>query len=93
MVMSHLPCEQVVVVVSLLALAVGVSGLTLAGGFYVNPYDIAPRYAINICTLSSTISTMSGIINPYIVAAMTLDVGTAVVNVTANSLHGLNELL
>ena len=73
--MSHLPCDQLVAVVALLVAAVGVSGLAMTGGFFVNHYDIAPRCAINIFTVTNTIATVTGIINPYVVAAITVDVG------------------
>ncbi|KAL8606494.1 hypothetical protein ACOMHN_037725 [Nucella lapillus] len=72
-VMSHLQCHQVAAVVVLLAVAVGVTGLSMTGGFFVNPFDIAPRYAATICTVISTIGVTAGIISPYLVAAVTVD--------------------
>ncbi|XP_076462546.1 putative transporter slc-17.2 isoform X2 [Babylonia areolata] len=72
-VMSHLQCQQVAAVVVLLTVAVGVTGLAMTGGFFVNPFDIAPRYAASICTVISTIGVTAGIINPYLVAAVTVD--------------------
>ncbi|KAK7487440.1 hypothetical protein BaRGS_00021281, partial [Batillaria attramentaria] len=72
-VMSHLPCTEVAAVMILLVVAVGLTGLAPTGGFFVNPYDIAPRYAVSICTATNTMATMSGVINPYVVAAVTKD--------------------
>ncbi|XP_070195600.1 uncharacterized transporter slc-17.2-like [Littorina saxatilis] len=72
-VMSHLPCDQTVALVTLLVVAVGVSGLAITGGFFLNPYDIAPRYAVNICTATNTLSSVAGMLNPYLVAALTVD--------------------
>ena len=72
--MSHQQCSEVAAVVSLLVLAVGIMGLANTGGFYVNPYDIAPRFATSICTATNTMATVTGIINPYIVAIITKDV-------------------
>ena len=73
-VMSHQQCSEVAAVVSLLVLAVGIMGLANTGGFYINPYDIAPRFATSICTATNTMATATGIINPYIVAIITKDV-------------------
>ena len=73
-VMSHLPCEQVAAVVGLLVVAVAVTGLAITGGFFLNPYDVAPRDAVHILTATNTMATVGGIINPYLVAAITTDV-------------------
>ncbi|XP_076455726.1 putative transporter slc-17.2 [Babylonia areolata] len=72
-VMSHQHCSQVVVVVLLLVLSVGTTGLANTAGFFVNPYDIAPRFATSICTASSTLAIAAGIMTPYVVAYVTVD--------------------
>ncbi|KAL8600735.1 hypothetical protein ACOMHN_057323 [Nucella lapillus] len=69
--MSHMQCDQVAAVVVMLTVAVGISGLALTGGFFVNPYDIAPHFAVSICTVTNTISCVAGFLNPYFVAAVT----------------------
>ncbi|XP_076462772.1 putative transporter slc-17.2 [Babylonia areolata] len=72
-VMSHLPCHQVGAVVGLLTVAVGVSGLALTGGFFLNPYDLSPRHAVAICTVTNSIACTAGFLNPYLVAALTVN--------------------
>ena len=71
--------------VSLLVVAVGVTGLANTGGFYINPYDIAPRFATSICTATNTMATAAGVINPYVVAAVTKDVSTTSLVLTSLS--------
>ena len=72
--MSHQHCSQVAVVAVLLVLAVGLSGVANVGGFYINPYDIAPRFSTHILVASNTMACVAGVINPYVVAALTPDV-------------------
>ncbi|GFO45158.1 vesicular glutamate transporter 1 [Plakobranchus ocellatus] len=58
------------VIVTLLTLAVGFSGFTMAG-YSVNHLDIAPTYAGVLYAISNTVGTTSGFIGPAIVGALT----------------------
>lgn len=59
--------------VALITAAQGLSGFQY-GGFVVNHVDIAPRYAGTLFGISNTVATVSGIVAPYVAAAMTPDV-------------------
>ncbi|XP_005107785.1 uncharacterized transporter slc-17.2 [Aplysia californica] len=71
-IISFLDCSQALWVVLLMTFAIGISGTNLQG-FLINPYDIAPRYATAVLCLSNTIAVGSGIVSPYVVAAMTVN--------------------
>lgn len=58
------------VAISFLVLAVGFSGFAISG-FNVNHLDIAPRYASILMGLSNGVGTLSGMVCPLIVGAMT----------------------
>uniref|UniRef100_A0A8C6F9B0 Solute carrier family 17 member 8 n=1 Tax=Monodon monoceros TaxID=40151 RepID=A0A8C6F9B0_MONMO len=58
------------VAISFLVLAVGFSGFAISG-FNVNHLDIAPRYASILMGISNGVGTLSGMICPLIVGAMT----------------------
>lgn len=55
--------------VFLLTLSVGIGGFSLSG-FMVNPLDIAPQYASIIFGASNTLSTIPGIISPFLVGVL-----------------------
>ncbi|XP_072125414.1 vesicular glutamate transporter 3 [Mobula birostris] len=59
------------VAISFLVLAVGFSGFAISG-FNVNHLDIAPRYASILMGISNGVGTLSGMICPLIVGAMTI---------------------
>ncbi|KAM4036484.1 vesicular glutamate transporter 3 [Anomaloglossus baeobatrachus] len=59
-----------VVSISFLVLAVGFSGFAISG-FNVNHLDIAPRYASILMGISNGVGTLSGMVCPLIVGAMT----------------------
>ncbi|KAK5881044.1 hypothetical protein CesoFtcFv8_021894 [Champsocephalus esox] len=59
-----------VVAISFLVLAVGFSGFAISG-FNVNHLDIAPRYASILMGISNGVGTLSGMVCPLIVGAMT----------------------
>ena len=71
-VISFLDCDYAMVVVVLMSFAIGFSGANMQG-YYINPYDIAPQYATAILCLGNTASVATGIVSPYIVAALTVD--------------------
>uniref|UniRef100_A0A8C5QTI3 Vesicular glutamate transporter 1 n=1 Tax=Leptobrachium leishanense TaxID=445787 RepID=A0A8C5QTI3_9ANUR len=58
------------VAISFLILAVGFSGFAISG-FNVNHLDIAPRYASILMGISNGVGTLSGMVCPLIVGAMT----------------------
>ncbi|CAM5131212.1 unnamed protein product [Natator depressus] len=58
------------VAISFLVLAVGFSGFAISG-FNVNHLDIAPRYASILMGISNGVGTLSGMVCPVIVGAMT----------------------
>ncbi|XP_030115969.4 vesicular glutamate transporter 1 [Taeniopygia guttata] len=58
------------VAISFLVLAVGFSGFAISG-FNVNHLDIAPRYASVLMGLSNGVGTLSGMVCPLIVGALT----------------------
>uniref|UniRef100_A0A8C2E2C0 Vesicular glutamate transporter 1 n=1 Tax=Cyprinus carpio TaxID=7962 RepID=A0A8C2E2C0_CYPCA len=59
-----------VIAISFLVLAVGFSGFAISG-FNVNHLDIAPRYASILMGISNGVGTLSGMVCPLIVGAMT----------------------
>nr|XP_025738248.1 vesicular glutamate transporter 3 isoform X2 [Callorhinus ursinus] len=58
------------VAISFLVFAVGFSGFAISG-FNVNHLDIAPRYASILMGISNGVGTLSGMVCPLIVGAMT----------------------
>ncbi|XP_060694592.1 vesicular glutamate transporter 2.2 [Hemiscyllium ocellatum] len=58
------------VAISFLVMAVGFSGFAISG-FNVNHLDIAPRYASILMGISNGVGTLSGMVCPVIVGAMT----------------------
>ena len=70
--LSYLDCTQTALAVSLLVLAVSMSGATYSGHF-VNNMDIAPQYAGTIMGLSSGTAALSGIIAPYLASICNSD--------------------
>ncbi|XP_038636945.1 vesicular glutamate transporter 3 [Scyliorhinus canicula] len=60
------------VAISFLVLAVGFSGFAISG-FNVNHLDIAPRYASILMGISNGVGTLSGMICPLIVGALTIN--------------------
>ena len=71
--MSFLDCTHVAAVMSLLVMSVGFTGFAFSA-FLVNPFDIAPRYAISITSVTNSIACIPGILTPYVVAEVTTDV-------------------
>ncbi|CAL1526622.1 unnamed protein product [Lymnaea stagnalis] len=68
--LSFLDCEQAGLAITLLVIGVGVTGFGLCG-VLVNPFDIAPRFATVMMSISNTLATIPGILTPYVVAAIT----------------------
>ncbi|KAF7698984.1 hypothetical protein HF521_003726 [Silurus meridionalis] len=58
------------IAISFLVLAVGFSGFAISG-FNVNHLDIAPRYASILMGISNGVGTLSGMVCPLIVGALT----------------------
>ncbi|XP_016125647.1 vesicular glutamate transporter 3-like [Sinocyclocheilus grahami] len=59
------------VAITFLILAVGFSGFAISG-FNVNHLDIAPRYASILMGISNGVGTLSGMVCPLIVGALTI---------------------
>ncbi|KAK7477232.1 hypothetical protein BaRGS_00031543, partial [Batillaria attramentaria] len=72
LIMSYLDCTQKAAVMTLLVIAVGVTGFAFSA-FLINPFDIAPRYAISISSVSNSFACIPGILTPYVVAEVTKD--------------------
>ena len=63
-------CGEELLAVAYLTLAQGISGLQY-GGWTINHVDIAPRFAGTLFGLGNTFGTISGIVAPFVAAAMT----------------------
>ncbi|CAG5136557.1 unnamed protein product, partial [Candidula unifasciata] len=63
-------CENRVIAVVLLAVAVGFEGLCFAG-YMVNQVDFAPRFAGVLMGITNMIATVPGILAPTIIGALT----------------------
>ncbi|PVD32482.1 hypothetical protein C0Q70_07921 [Pomacea canaliculata] len=70
LVTTYLPGCQRTLTVSLLTLAMGFSGFTIAG-HSVNHLDIAPAFAAVLFALTNTVGTISGLIGPALVGVLT----------------------
>ncbi|CAB1331836.1 unnamed protein product, partial [Coregonus sp. 'balchen'] len=68
--LPHLVMTIIGVAISFLVMAVGFSGFAISG-FNVNHLDIAPRYASILMGISNGVGTLSGMVCPLIVGAMT----------------------
>lgn len=66
-------CSSKAAVVSLLTVAVGISGIS-GVGYACTPLDIAPALSGTIMGIQNTFATVSGIVAPLIVAALTAPV-------------------
>jgi len=76
--LSFLDCTQTALAVTLLTIAVSVSGCVFSG-YLVNHMDIAPQYAGTLMGISNGIAASSGFIAPYIASILTTDVSLSVV--------------
>ncbi|GFO00364.1 vesicular glutamate transporter 2 [Plakobranchus ocellatus] len=70
--LSYMNCTQSGLAITLLTVGVGVTGFGLVT-FQLVPFDVAPRFAPPMMTISTSLATMSGLITPYIVAAIAKD--------------------
>jgi len=71
--LSFLDCTQTALAVTLLTIAVSVSGCVFCG-YFVNHMDIAPQYAGTLMGISNGIAASSGFIAPYVASVLTTDV-------------------
>ncbi|XP_021377570.1 sialin-like [Mizuhopecten yessoensis] len=63
-------CNHIIIIV-LLTLAVGFSGIT-NGGFFVNHIDISPNYSGTLMGISNCLATIPGIAGPLLVGILTV---------------------
>jgi ACS family sodium-dependent inorganic phosphate cotransporter-like MFS transporter 5 len=68
--LSYIDCSQKGLAVTLLVLAVAISGCVYSG-YYVNHMDIAPQYADTLMGIANGIAAASGFIAPYIASVIT----------------------
>lgn len=66
-----LPCELKEVAVGFLVVGIAFTGCVHAAGYSLNPTDIAPQFAGVLFGLSNTAGTVSGMIAPSAVSALT----------------------
>jgi MFS transporter, ACS family, solute carrier family 17 (sodium-dependent inorganic phosphate cotransporter), member 5 len=71
--LSFLDCTQTALAVTLLTLAVTVSGFVFCG-YFVNHMDIAPRYAGTLMGIANGLSASAGFIAPYVASVITRSV-------------------
>lgn len=71
--LGFLDCTQTALAVTLLTVAVSVSGCVFSG-YFVNHMDIAPQYAGTLMGISNGVAASSGFIAPYIASVLTTDV-------------------
>jgi hypothetical protein len=67
-------CNYPYVGVFLVTVGLAFSGLTYGSGFLVNYNDVGGAYAGMVFGISNTIGTLSGIVAPYLVGALTKNV-------------------
>ncbi|RUS77884.1 hypothetical protein EGW08_014358, partial [Elysia chlorotica] len=70
--LSFLDCTHKDLAIALLVIGVGFSGYALSA-FQLLPYDVAPRFAPAIMTVSTSTATMAGLVTPYAVALIAKD--------------------
>ncbi|KAH9505447.1 hypothetical protein Btru_057321 [Bulinus truncatus] len=68
--LSFLDCQHRELAITLLVCSVGATGFGL-NAVVTNPFDIAPLFASEILIISLTVSTIPGIITPFLVATVT----------------------
>ena len=71
--LSFLDCTQTALAVTILTIAVSLSGC-LFSGYFVNHMDIAPQYAGTLMGISNAVAASSGFIAPYVASVLTRDV-------------------
>jgi len=76
--LSFLDCSQTALAVTLLTVAVSVSGCVFSG-YFVNHMDIAPQYAGTLMGISNCVAASSGFIAPFVASVLTIAVSSSVV--------------
>jgi len=71
--LSFLDCSQTALAVTLLTVAVSVSGCVFSG-YFVNHMDIAPQYAGTLMGISNCVAASSGFIAPFVASVLTIAV-------------------
>ncbi|CAL1526623.1 unnamed protein product [Lymnaea stagnalis] len=68
--LSFLDRDQAGLAIMLLVTGVGATGFSVSG-IQVTPFDIAPRFATIMMSISNTLATIPGLLTPVVVAAVT----------------------
>lgn len=68
--LGFLDCTQTALAVTLLTIAVSLSGCVFSG-YFVNHMDIAPQYAGTLMGISNGVAASSGFIAPYVASILT----------------------
>jgi len=71
--LSFLDCSQTALAITLLTVAVSLSGCVFSG-YFVNHIDIAPQYAGTLMGISNCVAASSGFIAPYVTSVLTIAV-------------------
>lgn len=72
--LSFVGCSEALAAVVLLTLGVALTGSQYGGGLYMNPGDIAPKYAGVIYGISNTVATIPGFLAPLTIGYLTENV-------------------
>ena len=71
---GFMSCTQQMGAVVMLTVAVGLCGFHFSG-YFINHGDIAPPFAGTMFGITNTLATVPGILAPFVVAALTPNVG------------------
>lgn len=69
---SYAGCDKTIVVV-LFTICMGLMG-TFYAGMKLNPLDLSPNYSATLMAITNGIGSITGIITPYLVGALTPNV-------------------
>ena len=71
---GFMECHQQIGAVVMLTISVGLCGFHFSG-YFINHGDIAPAFAGTMFGISNTAATVPGILAPFVVSALTPNVG------------------
>lgn len=67
---SYTGCEQTILTVAFMCIAIAGRAFSSSGGFRINHLDIAPQYAGVLMGITNCFATSAGIISPYLVGVI-----------------------